>query len=342
MRRFKPLLLAGLRLPGVAGTLRRLIRDRATIFMLHRLEAPDLGVRGGDPEHLRASLEYLRRNRYELLPLGEVFRRLRDGAPLERVIAFTIDDGYLDQAEIAAPIFAAYDCPVTTFVCSGFLDGALWMWWDRIEYVFEHTARNALRVPLDGAETAWEWSDPPSRLAAQLAFIEACKRVSNEEKLAAVERLAEAAEVELPERAPRGYTPMSWDQLRDCEEGGMRFGPHTLTHPVLSRVGDEQARREIVESARRLESEAKHPDRLFCYPNGQRGDFGAREFDLLDELGFEGAVVGYPGYAERFGADDPARFGVRRFALPDALDDLVQCVSGFERAKSLLRSESAC
>ncbi len=29
---------------------------------------------------------------------------------------------------------------------------------------------------------------------------------------------------------------MSWDQARLCEERGMTFGPHTVTHPILSRA----------------------------------------------------------------------------------------------------------
>ena len=59
-----------------------------------------------------------------------------DGPPLNRAVAFTIDDGYVEQATVAAPVFAEFDCPVTTFVTSGFLDRALWFWWDQIEYVF--------------------------------------------------------------------------------------------------------------------------------------------------------------------------------------------------------------
>ena len=121
-----------------AAFLRPLMSGRATIFMLHRFRCADAGVRGHDPAFVRAALEYLRANRYELVSLRELYARMaRDAMPVRRAVAFTIDDGYFDHAEVAAPIFAAFDCPVTTFVTTGFLDGHLWFWWDQIEYVFE-------------------------------------------------------------------------------------------------------------------------------------------------------------------------------------------------------------
>lgn len=336
--RLKHLVLAPLRWPGIASSIQWLIRDRATIFTLHRFAVPDLGVTGTDPDNVRAGLELLRRKRYELLPLREMVRRLAHGdSRLRRAVSFTIDDGYFDQAEVAGPLFAEFDCPVTTFVCTGFLDGALWMWWDRIEYAFVHCERRELEVELDGEAIRYSWADAASRARAQHDFTERCKRVNDAEKHAAIERLAGAAGVELPATPPPACAPMSWSQVRACEERGMTFGPHTLTHPVLSRVPDERVRDEIQASAQRLAAEAKDPDPLFCYPNGQVGDFGPREFDILDDLGFRAAVVGYGGYATRFAASDPERFTLRRFSYPHHMDDMLQCVSGFERAKELVR-----
>ena len=37
----------------------------------------------------------------------------------QKAVAFTVDDGYFDFAEVAAPIFSHYDCPVTVFLVTG-------------------------------------------------------------------------------------------------------------------------------------------------------------------------------------------------------------------------------
>src|SRR4030095_7304130 len=117
-------------------------------------------------------------------------------------VAFTLDDGYEDQATVGAPIFAEYDCPVTTFVTTGFLDRELWFWWDRIEYVCRHTKRPRVTVRLGSSPVSYRWEKAGERLRAQLDFIERCKEVPDAEKHAGMQALAADAEVELTQHAP--------------------------------------------------------------------------------------------------------------------------------------------
>jgi peptidoglycan/xylan/chitin deacetylase (PgdA/CDA1 family) len=133
---------------------------------------------------------------------------------------------------------------------------------------------------------------------------------------------------------------MTWEQLRAAERRGMSFGAHTRTHPVLSRATDEQAPREIRESCERLAQEAHDPDPVFCYPNGQRGDFGDRETRALAQQGIEAAVVGYPGYAQRFDKGSPEQFRLRRFSYSEEPFEMMQYLTGFERFKALMRREA--
>lgn len=328
--------------PAVAAVVRPVLRNHATIFMLHRFHDPERGVPGHAPEVVRRGLAYLRRHRYDLIGLEEMFRRSREGIPLEGSVVFTIDDGYRDQAAIAGPLFAEFDCPVTVFLTTGFLDRLLWFWWDRIEYVFAITTRTSLQTVLSGKEVDYHWDDDPGRRRARLDFTARCKEVPDAEKLAAITRLAAAAGVELPEAVPPEYAPMSWDDARAWEARGMRFGPHTVTHPILARADDAQAERELRESWLRLKTELAAPSPVFCYPNGRRQDFGRREVAVLESLGFSGAVIGEPGYADarRLAADPGARFEVPRFSYQEDIPNLVQCVSGMERVKSLLRGRA--
>ena len=142
MSAIKRLLLKTLVRPGTPAFLKHVQRHCATVFMLHRFEDTDRGIEGCDLSHLRRALTYLGRNKYEFVSLTDLIRRLAgDGPEPAGAVAFTIDDGYIDQATIAAPVFAEFDCPVTTFVSSGFLDGKLWFWWDQIEYVFANCRR---------------------------------------------------------------------------------------------------------------------------------------------------------------------------------------------------------
>ncbi|MGB5267287.1 MAG: polysaccharide deacetylase, partial [Polyangiales bacterium] len=101
MERAKRVYHRVLMLPGFASSFRYAQRHCATVLMLHRFQDVESGVAGLDPNQLRKGLEYLRRNKYEIVPLAELFERLAGGGrKLRGAVAFTVDDGYLDQAEI--------------------------------------------------------------------------------------------------------------------------------------------------------------------------------------------------------------------------------------------------
>lgn len=326
---------------GAAELLRGLNRDSAVVFMLHRFTDPDRGVVGDDPAQVRQLLSYLRRKRYALVSLESLLQSLAgETAPLRNGVAFTIDDGYREQATIAGPLFAEFDCPVTTFVTTGFLDQELWFWWDRIAYIFRHCRAPSITLHVDSRELRYTLGYAAVRDTAQAEFTALCKALPDADKERLIQRLAAEAEVALPERAPDEYAPMTWDELRACERRGMTFGPHTVTHPILARVGDVRAETEIVASWARLRSQATRAVPIFAYPNGQRGDFGEREFAVLRRAGLA-AVTGVSGFATRPRYQGPdGTLLVPRFSFPDSLPQLVQVVSGLERLKFALRGES--
>lgn len=330
-------------LPGIPDCFKYAQRNSATILMLHRFRDNERGVEGLDPSNLRKGLAYLRRHRYELVSLTDIFDRLgRQGRKPNGAVAFTIDDGYRDQAEVAAPVFREFDCPVTTFVTTGFLDGHIWFWWDQIDHIFRQTRQNRIKVEWGDRSIVLHWTNTTERAQAQMDFTEDCKKISEEDKRMAIARLAEQAEVDVPKQPPTGYQPMTWEQARSCEQGGMMFGPHTVTHPILSQTSAGQATYEIAESWTRLCQEVRRPVPVFCYPNGRRQDFGTREIAVLRELGFLGAVVGELGFGDsvsfRERADGP--FIVKRLEFPETIPRLVQYVSGIERCKQVLRGEA--
>ena len=329
-------------MPGLPFFFRFARSNCATIFMMHRFTHKDRGIEGFDPAQLRTGLNYLRRNNYEFISLIELLSRLAgNGAELNGAVVFTIDDGYIDHAEIAAPVYAEFDCPVTTFVTTGFLDGQLWMWWNKVEHIFASTQKRSLEFVLDNDSIRYELNNEEAIGAAREDFIKLCKSVGTDKRQKFITLLAENAEVGMPSRPPAMYAPMTWDNARACEKRGMTFGPHTVTHPILSQLPTEQqAAWEISESWRRLCSEVSSPVPVFCYPNGGWADFGPREIDIFRNLGLSGAVVGEPGFAERltFPQDKDAPFKLCRMPFPENLSDLIQYVSGIERCKKILRS----
>lgn len=90
-----------------------------------------------------------------------------------------------------------------------------------------------------------------------------------------------------------GRLHLDWDEARMlAAEPGITIGSHTVTHPHLSRLSDDDAWREIAESRSRIERELAMPIRHFCYPSG---DFGAREAQFAERAGYTCAVTVAPG-----------------------------------------------
>jgi len=330
--------LSVLIMPGATQVFRPFMRDRATVFMLHRFDGAPNG-RGYPIAALRRTLGWLRAHHFPLISLADLVDSLERGDTPSRAVVFTIDDGYAEQATVAAPVFAEFDCPVTTFLTTGFIDGHLWLWWDRVDYLFSHTPRSEVSLEVAGRPFIYRWSGEDERFAANAEFVARCKRMPDAQKNSAITRLAVALDVELPERPPRYYTPMSWDDARAAERNGMSFGPHTVTHPVLSQTTDECLAHEIAGSWQRLKDELARPVPVFCFPHGEQGDYSEREIEILRRLGLRGALLSTPGYAspEGFRRSASAPFELPRYSCPQPLPQMIQVVAGVERLKGMWR-----
>jgi len=81
---------------------------------------------------------------------------------------------------------------------------------------------------------------------------------------------------------------LSTEDLRLMDASGITIGSHTVTHAFLPSLTEEEARGEIVESKRVLETLLEHPVTLFSYP---AGGFTELSKVMVENAGYEGAVT---------------------------------------------------
>jgi hypothetical protein len=213
------------------------------------------------------------------------------------------------------------------FLVTGFLDGACWLWWDKLRYIFTHGSASLSAALLgNGGKTP-----TPAQVTALAGHIsQRCTRIPNPELLALVAFLAERAQVELPHSPPEAFRPMSWDSAKQLIPHGVTFGPHTVTHPMLDRTTEDHAAREIAESWRRIREVIEHPIPVFSYPNG---GYGAREVGLVRSSGLRASVATTPRYLTiaRPRTDDDWFYRLPRFPYPDQTHTLLLTAAGFRR-----------
>jgi peptidoglycan/xylan/chitin deacetylase (PgdA/CDA1 family) len=81
----------------------------------------------------------------------------------------------------------------------------------------------------------------------------------------------ELADRQLPQHAGQLAT-MGWDELRGLVDAGIEVGSHTVTHPHLPALDQDELERELRESRERLEDELSTRCRFLAYPFGDEDE----------------------------------------------------------------------
>lgn len=259
-------------------------RGRLSVLFFHRVVAKPDPLAPWEPtaEGFDNILRWLG-SQVEVLPLAEAVTRLREGRLPRAAAAVTFDDGYLDNAEIAAPILQRHGIPATFFVASSFLDGGI-MWNDVVIESIRGSRLDTLHVSsLNLPPLALRtWDDKRQAIDS---LLKTTKYLAFDERAQAVASIQQACGVE-----PSRGLMMSSQQVRDLASAGFTVGAHTDTHPILLRLPDEEARREIHVGKARLEALVQQPVTLFAYPNGRwQVDFDERHAKMVAQAGFAAA-----------------------------------------------------
>jgi peptidoglycan/xylan/chitin deacetylase (PgdA/CDA1 family) len=80
------------------------------------------------------------------------------------------------------------------------------------------------------------------------------------------------APLAIPELAgddPNQLATMNWDELREHAARGIAIGSHTVSHPHLTALSDDDLRRELTESKREIEDRLRRPCEELAYPYGE-------------------------------------------------------------------------
>ena len=93
---------------------------------------------------------------------------------------------------------------------------------------------------------------------------------------------------------------MSAEQVREMSDAGFEIGSHSLTHPRLTDLDDDQLRRELVDSKHKLEDIVGKEVSSFSYPYGDLND---RVVAAAVDAGYRYAMstkLGIVGHGDQF------------------------------------------
>lgn len=282
---------------GGAGVILRFERVR------QRPSQPFQPHRAGEitPQFLDCMIRALKRWKFDLVGIDEVCRRAVTLPKPRPFVCLTFDSGYKDVITAAYPVLAKHGVPFAVYLPTAFPDGLGEMWWLALEQMIAREIRISLVIDRkerhfttrdvsekhDAFDFLSSWMRTLSPPDLSFAINDLCKRYSVD--LAALSRVAS----------------MDWDDLtRLAADPLVTFGSATVNYPVLSNLGNADARREIAMGKAVAETAFRRDVRHFAYPFGDRESWRRQHLEMAREAGFASAVSAIPGVVEPKGYTD--------------------------------------
>ena len=255
------------------------------------------------PEFLDAAIGHLREEGYQFVALSDMPARLAIARAGERFAAFTLDDGYRNNATHAQPVFTRHKVPFTVFVSPGFSCKTHGIWWETLTELLRATTH--LEFDFGSGAVTLPLATPFQKQAAFGRFTRFIQ--AEVEEAVAIEKLDAAARA-------HGIDPLMITERLVMREPELKslvlnplatIGAHTVSHRALARLSDAEARREMDMSAEHIAGIVGRRPETLAYPYGDRAAVSPREHRLARELGFRVAVTTEPGTLSAHSFDAP-------------------------------------
>ena len=226
------------------------------ILTLHGIGAQDMPL-----ERFTILMRWLRRHT-RVVPLGDMLASLRADTPAgpDLEVALTFDDGLASQFLLAYPVLRELGLSATVFVCPQLVDEGRWLWTHEARARWQRLSPGARR------ELASEFAMPSQETHAVVGWL---KSLPSQTREHICTRLREAT----PDFRPKAsesvaYDLMSWEQIGQMDPACVTIGSHSLSHPILTTLDDQELERELRDSRSLLETRLDRPIPTLCYPNG--------------------------------------------------------------------------
>lgn len=300
------------KIPGVKPLLRYERPGFGTVYMLHRV-CPHNPKALYPNENLKVSPEFLekfiikKQKKYDFISLDCLAEIIHSGIkPKRPFICFTLDDGYKDNLDYAAPLFEKYKIPYTIYLTTCFPDKIAFLWW----FILEDIIVNNPSIKLsNGTVFSAKNKDEKEEafLAVRSVLLENSKTDFKTNFYSLLSDYTQESSFDL-----NGYT-LSWEDIKTLAASPLcTIGAHTKNHAALSKIDKTSAIQEIMQGKTELENKIGKPVLHFAYPYGSAAEVSDREYDLAKNCGFKTAVLSYGG---NFKVLDPQKI----YSLPRKL-----------------------
>lgn len=263
---------------GEIWCLHRVVSERSIFPSNRELEVT--------PDYLKQFIEEYRKRGFAFVPIDDIVTDLGShpcDLRKKKRVNISFDDGFRDVYENAFPLFKQLNVPFTIYLTSDFPEGVANVWWIQLEQFvagdvsrFEKLAKEAYLSEKNMRDVIHERTGmvPDHRL---------CKSLS-----------------------------LSWEQLQEMVDSGLcTVGSHTMAHPGLTRISNDDMHTELTQSKEIIEKHLSIHVRHFSYPHSMENE-GVQK--AVRQAGYLSAALGYGGTVRK--GDNPYRLNRKYIVQP--------------------------
>jgi len=253
-----------------------------TVLMYHGIPR-ECGQPGVDAATFERHIIFLKEHFEFIAPEDMGRKRGRLARPR---ILLTFDDGFGNNAEVAAPILRTHGVPAVFFVCSGPARHGRLLWFAYLRVLTRWFQGDSLTC------LGRDWDMTPAgrsrTIRALRDHLETLRPHPGAIYRQIEEHLPDPASFAPPEKVADHFAGMTARQVADLSRDPLfTVGAHTVDHPYLSLCDAQECRRQLLDNKTWIEDVTGRPCEVLAYP---LGDYDRQVLACCRELGFR---IGY-------------------------------------------------
>ena len=281
MHKSKQSLLRFIEICGGFKILRWQNRYAPQVLMYHRIIDKPF-IAGLAPAEFEKQIAYIAKH-FRVVPIDVLLNEIKQNRVQPFTVSLTFDDGHFDFYENAWPILKKYHLPASLYITTGFVDGKVWLWPDLLKFAMLNSANKIISLPPLGEVDL----TPENLFSSWHRLGDYCLTLEQDKRLNFIQQLAQAAAVTLPQAPVAPFTSVSWQQLDEMQKEGLDVGSHTVSHPILSSLSEQESYAELHESGCNIEQHLGQFPRGICYPNGRPTDVNDKVISQAKKIGYQ-------------------------------------------------------
>ena len=229
------------------------------------------------------------KSKYKICSMDEFVRNLKKKTN-EFMIAITFDDGYKDNLYQALPILTKYEAPATIYVTTRFLNQEVDIWW----YELGEVIQNKTEINFQYQEKKFNFllDNKKRKFLAYQKLMKLFKSLKIDAQNELMEKITNTKK-----RKNYSHICLNSKEILMLEKNPLiTISSHGNTHKNLKTLRAEEVKYEVTKSLEVLENLINRKVKHFAYPFGGKDQVSTREYNVIEDMNFDSAVIGsvYP------------------------------------------------